>query len=287
MRLLPYRFRKSIVKRLAPELIHQGFAYDFTSMDNKRLFGHTRDYIERMMFFCGAYERYMLAFFRDVAEAMDYEVVFFDIGANVGNHVVFLADHVQQVHAFEPHGRLFEHLSKHVEINQISNAKLHPFGLSNSDATLPYYEGPEGNRGAGSFVADHDAGNRHVGDLELHHGDSFVRQHHISSIDLMKIDVEGFEQQVLEGLKESLATYRPIIVTELSPTTRRSFANEQEFYDSFPQDYEFYRFAIANRSNGSYAIRPFDYQAHYKRKDVIACPKEKRHLMRPMHLKLC
>lgn len=46
--------------------------------------------------------------------------------------------------------------------------------------------------------------------------DSYVAERKISRIDVMKIDVEGWERFVLQGAKESIGKYRPVIICEIS-----------------------------------------------------------------------
>jgi hypothetical protein len=47
--------------------------------------------------------------------------------------------------------------------------------------------------------------------------DVIVKTHNLQRVDLVKIDVEGAELQVLRGMKEIMARYRPKIITELQP----------------------------------------------------------------------
>jgi hypothetical protein len=42
---------------------------------------------------------------------------------------------------------------------------------------------------------------------------------------IVKIDVEGFEAQVLAGMQSVLQTHRPIVLMEIAEATRRDFAN--------------------------------------------------------------
>ena len=58
------------------------------------------------------------------------------------------------------------------------------------------------------------------------------------SIDAVRIDVEGFEKNVLLGLQQTLAKYRPSVLMEFSPSTQESFAGIDEFRSLLPGDYE-------------------------------------------------
>jgi FkbM family methyltransferase len=47
--------------------------------------------------------------------------------------------------------------------------------------------------------------------------DQLVDELHLERVDLVKIDVEGFELDVLEGASATVATHRPVLVVELNP----------------------------------------------------------------------
>ncbi|TWT93514.1 hypothetical protein Pla100_40320 [Neorhodopirellula pilleata] len=52
--------------------------------------------------------------------------------------------------------------------------------------------------------------------------DDFVRSQAVDRIDLIKIDVEGYELNVLRGAKESLERFRPSIILEVNSITSRA-----------------------------------------------------------------
>jgi hypothetical protein len=47
--------------------------------------------------------------------------------------------------------------------------------------------------------------------------DTFVTQFNLNQLDFIKIDVDGFEDKVFEGAKESIKKFRPFILFEFSP----------------------------------------------------------------------
>ena len=58
------------------------------------------------------------------------------------------------------------------------------------------------------------------GKLEIVEGDLYISKLNLKRVDLIKIDVEGFEKYVLLGLKDTLEKYRPFVVMEYSKVTR-------------------------------------------------------------------
>jgi hypothetical protein len=69
--------------------------------------------------------------------------------------------------------------------------------------------------------------NMKYGKLEIVKGDSYVSKLNLKEIDLIKIDVEGFEKYVLLGLRNTLEKFRPSVVMEYSSVTRDNLTIQQ------------------------------------------------------------
>jgi len=54
--------------------------------------------------------------------------VFLDIGANTGQHSLFMSRHAKEIHAFEPWAPVLIKLRRHIEINRLKNVVVHPSG---------------------------------------------------------------------------------------------------------------------------------------------------------------
>jgi len=237
--------------------------------------GNIVNYIDRLVYFCGAHEKYMLRFLRDMAGRLASSgqlLVYVDVGANSGNHTIFMSRLVEHVIAFEPFERVRNQLKDNLILNHITNVTLHEVALGEKDETLPFYAAPETNLGAASFQAHHKADNQLLGMLQVRRGDDVLRD--VANISIIKIDVEGFEKQVLSGLKETLSKHRPLLIVELTPTTRSSIGDEQTFMSLFPDGYVFYYFAAGNKDSGRYQLAPYHFGMTPKIEDVIACPRE-------------
>ena len=139
-----------------------------------------------------------------------------DVGANIGNHTLAFAPLFAAVHAFEPNPVALHLLRANVEMNGVGNVEIHPFGLGRADARLAY-QPLEDNLGGGRFVDD--AGARPPRMLEVRQGDAFWRQRaERRRIGLVKVDVEGMEVAVFEGLADVLREHQPLVLFEaLSP----------------------------------------------------------------------
>ena len=271
---IPYRFRKSFIKRAFPKILSDyNFEIDFYGM---RYTGNTRDNTDRLFFMFGGCEKYMLAFMKDYCKILHRgDFVFLDVGAHVGNHSLFLSKYVSEIHAFEPNPRVRESLNSKIYMNKIDNITVHPIGLSDINSNIPFYISNENNYSFGSFRGDHDERNDATIDVDVRIGDDVMKERKVDKVDLVKVNAEGVERQVIEGLKQTIEDSRPMIIVEISPTTRKSFGSRDDFESIFPNNYNFYRFIDVSSQKSRYKISAFDYQQDNEHLDIVAVPKEK------------
>lgn len=275
-RWIPYRFRRSALKRIAPSFL-RNHAFETPMEGGLKFKGNLVNYIDRLVYFCGAHEKYMLHYLRDIAPILREargKLTFMDVGANAGNHTLFMATIADNVLSFEPFERVRKQLEDNIALNGLTNVRVFPFGLGSETGSLPFYAGPDDNLGAASFREGHYEGNKLIGVSKIRVGDEVMEQEKLPRIDILKADVEGFEKEVLVGLEQTLERNRPICIIELSLTTREKLADEEDFYSLFPTGYKFFQFKQGDRDSGEYKIEPFVYENRNKIQDVIAIPKE-------------
>lgn len=287
------KYKKAVYKKLCKfgDIPDTPFAQDFFGLQYR---GNLNDSVEFYIFYLGAFEKHLLFFLRDTMTNLKKSSqmptpTFFDIGANIGQHSLFMSLHADQVHSFEPYNRVSQKLQKHIDLNKILNISLHPVGLSNKKEELDFFAPTGRNQGIGSFDAGTvSKGNTKLGKLELVRGDDYLAQNELQDIALLKIDVEGFEKNVLEGLQSTLEKSRPILVVEITYGNKLSFLTFDDLSSKLPTDYSFFRFnnrkadgskarrrgAQAKRT-GSYQLLPFKEWRSSGQDDVIACPNEK------------
>jgi len=138
--------------------------------------------------------------------------VFIDVGANIGTFTIPAAKHVGpsgKVVAIEASPNVFSVLQKNVALNNMSNVQLvcAAAGANNDEAR--FYPAPSDHFGMGSRAPQFNATPISVPCVTP---DSLVRKFGLPSVDLVKIDVEGFELDVLKGAIELLGRERPPLV---------------------------------------------------------------------------
>lgn len=260
--------------------------------------GNLNNNIEASIFFYGAFEKPLLFFLRDCWNALQTEsnenskTAFIDIGANIGQHSLFMSSLAGQVVAFEPFAEVSNKLKHQISLNRLKNIKLEQTALSDQEEMLDFYAPTGRNQGIGSFDATTtDKGNIASNKVQVIRGDNYFANRPYS-IKFMKIDVEGFEKKVITGLNETLISHRPVIVCELSYGNDISFTDEKDLLAHLPEDYALLRFDTRNpdgtkakkrgsqaKRTGFYRIVPITNWRSSGQDDIIAVPVEKKALI--------
>ena len=127
--------------------------------------------------------------------------VFVDLGANEGYFSV-VGSHIAGVHgrvlAIEPQERLIPVLRTNLTLNDISNVEIENSAISDHDGTGSLYLAPTTNTGATSLKASGRMGDS-VQAIALKTLSRVLDEHRLEHIDLMKIDIEGWEYEAVIG----------------------------------------------------------------------------------------
>jgi FkbM family methyltransferase len=129
----------------------------------------------------------------------------FDIGANVGLYTVLLAKTVGdagRVFAFEPEARTCEHLQENLKLNEALNVKWYRKALGERTGQASLFTGTV--IGGGSLVHSQGGGDAEQV-VEIAQGDELVAAEKLPTPRAVKIDVEGYEHAVIQGLRHTLS----------------------------------------------------------------------------------
>lgn len=138
-------------------------------------------------------------------------MVVLDVGANLGYLTLFFCRAVGpsgSVFAFEPDVDNFRELAQAVEHNQIQYCTALNCACGASEGTMSLAPG------LNAYIQPEGSGATKCRMISL---DSFAAEHKLSRIDLVKIDVEGFEGDVLSGMSQILREHRPMLYIEIHP----------------------------------------------------------------------
>lgn len=175
---------------------------------------------ERHTYFLGRY--YDLPLQLAMSRALKVGDRFVDIGTNIGMitlHAAGLVGDSGHIDSFEPNPECCQRIKELLELNNIGHVKLHEVGLSDVPDTLTLSVKSE-HSGMGTLTLPSDIEDEIISkkfQVPVFVGDDILMQNS-QPIKFVKIDVEGFEFRVLKGLKQTLKTWNPIVVTEVSWT---------------------------------------------------------------------
>jgi FkbM family methyltransferase len=206
--------------------------------------GDLSNWIDWNVFFFGAYTKHELALLQDLAKGR--KVTFCDVGANTGVHTLFMSRLAEQVISFEPMPRALQALKANVERNGLENVRIHEVALGDIPGPAKIATRDLHNLGT-SAIRDTDGGY----DIEIVRGDDLA----LPKIDILKVDVEGFESKVFAGLRETILRDRPAIMTELSGASKSGFLDARGLEAAVYPDHRLY--TIAARGS-RYNLLPLD-----------------------------
>jgi len=154
-----------------------------------------------------------------------------DIGAHIGLHTVHFSKRARLVVALEPEPHNFLLLKKNIKINGVKNVIALPIAISNSNGYLDLYI----SASSGTHTLDLEHGVRlnvkFIGKIRVKaiSLDTLIKNLKIDKVDIVKIDVEGHENRVLQGMREILERRLPrVIVVETDRNL--TIINELEKY---------------------------------------------------------
>ncbi|MBA3679827.1 MAG: FkbM family methyltransferase [Bacteroidetes bacterium] len=157
-----------------------------------------------------------------------------DIGAHLGLISVIIAKLVGekgQVHSFEPTPATFTLLKKIISLNNFEKIIYpHNKAVSNFNGLVDFFVDANEGSNANSLVARKDK-SRESQKIKVDTLDNIVKELKLEKLDLVKIDAEGSEQDVLNGAKETIKTFAPIIILAIHPALIKN--NNQNTADIF------------------------------------------------------
>lgn len=165
----------------------------------------------------GSYEREVQEIFKTHLSSVD---VLYDVGANVGYFSCAAALLGAQVYAFEPNAVWAAILLQHARMNHLESAiELIPTAASSQKGTVFLFQPDECCGHPNSRVVEQDGGGcTQVDTTTL---DDFVTSHPAPTV--CKVDVEGYETEVLRVAEDLFSRVRPCLVCEIHDNRNEEF----------------------------------------------------------------
>lgn len=209
------------------------------------------DWLQRQIFMYGVYRveekhrDFMLSRVREGGTILD-------VGAHIGYYTLLFAKRTGEhgrVYAFEPSTKTRARLLENISLNDFANITTVEAAASDAAGTATINLAGGSNTGSTSLHFDSGAvGTERVETIII---DDYLERHGIDEIDLIKIDVEGHELHVLQGMRRTLnvpADKAPELFVEVNENTLQSAGTPMQaiFDELAAAGYEAHRIVASN-----------------------------------------
>lgn len=171
-------------------------------------------------------------------------MVCLDIGANIGYYVLLerkIVGTEGRVIAVEPSALNFSYLKKNISQNGFNDIEAFKFAFASSDGEIPFLIDARSNR---CRVVDGNDCSLEGAILKVpaRSLDSFTAQYHFDKLDLLRMDVEGYETEIIRGGWRTIEKFKPALLMEVhkSPIVLKDTINFLQSLKSAGYNVEYY-----------------------------------------------
>jgi FkbM family methyltransferase len=234
--------------------------------------GNLNNFIDWTAFYYGAFALNELRLLADLAaglRARGGPVNFFDVGANIGHHSLFMSRHADRIFSFEPFLVVRDEMKRKFDRAGVVNATIFPVALGDSNGSASFHPPTGANQGTGTLGEIlPDNASTDVITVQVARGDDFFANNGLPPVSLLKMDVEGFEEQALEGLRHTLQRDRPPILMEIQPDGRTGSGQSSHMLSLLYPDHRIFR---VEDIRGNYRLSPSKLS---RSEEVLVLPAE-------------
>ena len=167
---------------------------------------------------------YDLENFYVISHLVNDEDICFDIGANIGIYSLVLSDLVGlkgSIHSFEPVEHIRQKLLLNLTLNRAKNILVNDFALGDTSGEFPMFQVKDGEfrQGTSTLISNNNI--EEMGEscfkkqqVIVKTVDEYVVEKDLTRLDFIKIDVEGFEKNVIQGGRNVIKKFKPNILFE-------------------------------------------------------------------------
>lgn len=235
-----------------------------------RLYHYTRDQ------FIGnsirLYGEYCEAEIQIIGRYLQPDSVIYDVGSNIGSHAVAFAKMVPggDVVAFEPNPTHYHLLCMNLEVNKCRNVRAYNCAATAQTQMTTVEDFDTTKQGNFGII--------HVGAGTIPCQGLAIDSMGVPDPDVIKIDVEGFETDVLVGATETIERSRPVVFYEAQEP--QTLTGCYDFLSA--RDYLMYWVVVTNYNPNNFKRNPIDVFSNTGVSNILAVPKE--HPLQPTDL---
>lgn len=172
--------------------------------NGSKIYLNLREYPSMIYRAFGVYEYWQM---QVVKKLVDRPATVIDVGACKGDYSLLLAKSMGDsgtVLTFEPDPDNSHWISKSIRANGYKCIRLNRLAISDAAGEMPFYVGKKSGWGSLIFHEETSRSQSEVITVPVRTLDSALEAEGVAAVDFMKIDVEGAEQQVVNGARDTL-----------------------------------------------------------------------------------
>jgi FkbM family methyltransferase len=184
------------------------------TIDDQYISANPNDiYIGNKLINNGAWEMHIINLLKAICNE---NMTVIDIGANIGTYTILMSKLVGEkgnVYAFEPFKNHIEILFYNLMMNDCFNTKIYSYGCGEKNENMfidKKFLNTKRCENFGAIELKKDYSDKDE-EIEIKSIDSFE----FPKIDIIKIDVHGMENVVINGMKNTILKYTPVIIIEI------------------------------------------------------------------------
>ncbi len=185
-----------------------------------------------------------------------------EVGAFIGIYTLFFSKVAKKVIAIEPNPISFRFLKLNMLINRRKNVIPLNIGIGSSEEILDFYVSYTSP--ARSTFVDRKKRLEKLGiykkvKIPVSSVDSLMEKLNERQLDFVKIDVEGFEYDVLQGMKRTLIKFKPIIYLEIHGLDEQEAKRNFKLVESFASKFNYTMQSVGKPRislTGGYVLKP-------------------------------
>ena len=248
--------------------------------------GSLDSYIDWRVFFFGAFNEAEINIIKDVSNALKEKNVFLDIGSSTGEFSISMAHIFPTVIGVEPLIHTYNQSLVHAKINNISNVRFFNIALGEKKEKTKIYFPSGANKGISKIISPEKLKNHIEQEVLMLTADDLLTDNNIEKIEIIKLDAQGYEFNVLSGMKKILNDFKPIILFDQAHKKN----DVPKVLETFPQSYKIFGlsrrkkfFGFINISSNRYWLSADDRSPLF---DIyLAVPQDKLYIMDDEHVR--
>ena len=167
------------------------------------------------------YYKHFIEELSNISRLKDKSII--DVGAGIGDSALILSEYTDnKVYSFEPTKKSFEMLLKTINLNSLTNVVCINTALGAENATASITIDDD----ASTLCRKNNNNNLDSEEVLVQTLDDYVKENNLQ-VGLIKVDVEGFEQEFLKGAKETICTQKPALLLSI-------YHNANDFFQIKP-----------------------------------------------------